>query len=298
MCGDTASVRSIINGQLSTMVLNGQKNLSLPIFFAESGRFAANPNNQCPTRGGTPGKGGTMRPLSDGSIPPNCLAALRSIISAAYSAGFNSVRVRFVPLGPNDPYTWTQFNSTVAAHNWRFIETVHAGLSGLRLGRYDVGNEEIAGSNFPIVLQYATYIWGQYTDAYGVSDTVGFSIPCGDTCAANISSFSTVYDSNLPAVFDFHIYGNDCPGIVNTVNQTLPVDQIYKIILNALRSRGWTSQGWIIGETCYNDPEVAKRFLKARQQAGNLLDSIEQWPPINLTSVPLEYANYLNPPRH
>lgn len=70
------------------MVLNGQKTLNLPIFFAESGRYAANPNNQCPTIGGIPGYGRTIRPLPDGTIPPNCLTALRSIISAAYSVGF------------------------------------------------------------------------------------------------------------------------------------------------------------------------------------------------------------------
>jgi hypothetical protein len=295
-CGNNASVSTIIKGQLGAMVLNGQKNLSVPLFFAESGKFAANPNNQCPTTGGTPGYGGTIMPLPDGTIPSNCLIALRSIISAAYNAGFERVRVRFVPLGPNDPYTWTEFNNSFAAHNWRFIQTVHAALSGFRLGKYDLGNEMIAGSKYPVVLQYATYIWGQYTDAYGKSDTVGFSVPCGDACSTNISSFSTVYSGTLPAVFDFHIYGNDCPGIVNTVNQMLPVDQVYNVILRALQSHGWTSQGWIIGETCYNDPNVARRFLKAHQQAGNLLDSIEQWPPISLARVPLEYGNYLNAP--
>jgi len=155
----------------------------------------------------------------------------------------------------------------------------------------------IAGSKYPIVLQYAAYIWSQYTDAYGTSDTVGFSVPCGDACSANISSFATVYSGTLPAVFDFHIYGNDCPGIVNAVNQTLPVDQVYNVILSALQSQGWTSQGWIIGETCYNDPNVAQRLLKAHRQAGNRLDSIEQWPPVSLTRVPLEYGNYLNPAR-
>ena len=237
-------------------------------------------------------------PLPDGTIPRNCLTALRSIIVAAYRAGFKSVRVRFVALGPNDAYTWTQFNSSVAARNWRFIQTVHAGLRGLKLGKYDIGNEMIAGSKYPLVLQYATYIWGQYTDAYGASDTVGFSVPCGDACSSNISSFSTVYGSTLPAVFDFHIYGNDCPGIVNTVNQMLPVDQVYNVILSALQSHGWNSQGWIIGETCYNDINVAQRFFKAHQQAGNLLDSIEQWPPISLTRIPLDYGNYLNAAKH
>jgi len=294
ICGNNASVRSIIERQLSAMVMNGQKNLSLPIFFAESGQFAANPNNQCPTVGGTPGYGGTMLPLPDGTIPPNCLTALRSIIAAAYSAGFERVRVRFVALGPNDPYTWTQFNSSVAARNWRFIQTVRAGLSGVRLGKYDLGNEMIAVAKYPIVLQYAAYIWGQYTDAYGTSDTVGFSVSCGDACSANISSFATVYSGTLPAAFDFHIYGNACPGLMNSGNQMLPVDQVYSIIFSALQSHGWTSQSWIIGEACYNDPIVAQRFLKAHQQAGNLLDSIEQWPPINLSRVPLEYGNYLN----
>ena len=296
-CGEHARVSSIINGQLNTMVLNGQRNLSLPVFFAQSGRFVANANNQCPTSGRTAGKGGAMMPLPDGTIPPNCLAALRSIISAAYNAGFKSVRIRFMALGPNDPYTWSQFNGTVAAYNWKFIQSVHAGLSGLSLGKYDLGNEDLAGSNLPIVLQYATYLWERYTATYGTSDTVGFSVPCSDVCNANIDSFSTVYGSNLPPVFDFHIYGNDCPDIVGVGNQTLPVDRVYDIFLNSLHSLGWTSQGWIIGETCYNDPNVAQRLLKAHQQAGNLLDSIEQWPPVSLALVPLEYSNYLNPPQ-
>jgi hypothetical protein len=282
------AVSSIVDSQLATMAANGQQRISLPLIFIDGGSA----NGQCPYSG-TPGPGyGALIDSSSGAIPPNCLSALISIIQDAYSHGLG-VRLRFFPQGPNNPQKWTTgVDWTHAIQNLNFIYSVHDAMTsnGLYLDKYDLSNEMMV-ANFPYITQYTSWLWGQYTLKYGNSDTVGFSASCDNNCVANLSMMPQVYGTTFPPVFELHIYGNCLDP-----NQ-LNAHDAYLNGWNYLQQHGET-QGWIIGETCYNDLNTSEQLYAAHETAGNVVFFLQQWPDVNPNDTqtyyapPLLYSNY------
>jgi hypothetical protein len=161
------------------------------------------------------------------------------------------------------------------------------------MDKYDLNNEGVPPSNTwfgnnywngAIVEQYLQYIWGLWIEHYGSSDTYGFSVACQNDCTSRIGQFTNVYGSTLPPVFDFHIYGQCLDPTQPTAYQT------YLNAWNALKPKGWT-QGWIIGETCYNNSTAASLLSSAQAQAGNTLFFLVQWPSTGV--VPMSFNNYI-----
>jgi hypothetical protein len=278
-------VASKVSSQIADMAGEGQRIVSLPLFFKD-GQDTVNGN--CPTSG-TAGKGGVMD-SSTGEIQPACLSALISIIRTCYTYGL-AVRLRFFPAGDNNPTSWELYDPVHAAQNWSFIQSVHNAMTahGLSLDKYDLGNEEIGGGN-KSALAYAAFLWREYTALYGSSDTVGFSVVCDANCTANLAQLPNVYGplSNFPPVFDLHIYGQ-CG------NSTLPTAQSeYVSAVSYTQPRGWT-QGWIVGETCYDDGETAEALVEAHNQTPQqVLFYIQQWPYYfkRAIGIPYDYRAY------
>jgi hypothetical protein len=202
-----------------------------------------------------------------------------------------SVRLRFFPAGVNNPAAWKRFDRTLALQNWRFIKSVHDAMTyeHITVDKYDLGNEGISSGNKP-ALTYASYIWRQYTAAFGANDTVGFSLVCDKDCAANFAAFPSVYGPawNFPPVFDLHIYGQCGDGYLPTARDE------YVAAADYTATKGWT-QGWIIGETCYDDGETANLLAAAHNELpSQVLFYIQQWPYYfnKVIDVPYEYSAY------
>jgi hypothetical protein len=278
-------VASKVTSQIADMAGHGQRIASLPLFFEDHG---GSKNGSCRSLG-TPGKGGIMD-SSTGEIPSACLSALVSIIRTCYTYGL-AVRLRFFPAGENNPASWTIYDYGHAAQNWSFIQSVHNAMTahGLYLDKYDLGNEAIVRGN-KLALGYAAFLWREYAALYGTTDAVGFSLICDANCSASFAEFPKVYGpaSHFPPVFDLHIYGQ-CG------DSTLPsARNEYIDAVNYTKRRGWT-QGWIVGETCYNDGETAAALLEAHQETPEqVLFYIQQWPYYfnRAISIPYDYLAY------
>jgi hypothetical protein len=292
-------VNQIIYNELSQMTAGsgGQRSISILIFFRDAGSSPP-VNGNCPNpssgqSASPPGSAGVID-SSTGAISPNCLYALNSIIYAAYYYGFQKVRVRFMPQGPSDPFSWSTYDAMHATQNWNFIQSV---VNGIQYGvdKYDLGNEEIYNGFQPLAT-YTNWLWTQWVNTYGLSaypgyNTVGFSIPCDDFCANKLASMSTVYNVagtlRLPPVLDLHIYGSQCPG--QTTSKT--AYQQYGDAYNYLASQGWGGIGWIIGETCFNDSNTASMFQQAMSIHANQIYFIQQWF-ADLNTLPTQYNNW------
>lgn len=275
-CTPCRPVSTVIDSLLNYMASNGQQRITIPILFSDGGGSA---NGQCPSSG-TAGQGPTID-SSTGSIPSACLSALEAIINDAYSHGFG-VRLRFLPQSVNNPLNWSSYDSVHATQNFNFITSVHNAMTsgGFYLDKYDLGNE--LTNALPLVEQYAHWLWLQYVSYYGSgNDTVGFSIACGSTCTTQLSAMPSIYayPTNYPPVFELHI----CDG-ANTGAD-------YLAAWNYLSTRGFT-QGWIIGETCYNDATAAQQLYNARLSAGNAVFYLQQWPDSSF-DAPRDYTNFI-----
>lgn len=139
--------------------------------------------------------------------------------------------------------------------------------SGLNY-KIDLFNEGLLSSSYPNMGLYARRMWADYNQAFGKNDTVGFSVGCDWNspvlpCSQQLAYFSTIYAGNDPVVFSFHLYNN-----------------VYTSWTNAwttLSSQGRT-QGWIIGETFYNDSSNAQQFASAHSASNNVVFFVTQWP--------------------
>jgi hypothetical protein len=133
-------------------------------------------------------------------------------------------------------------------------------------------------------LIYDQWLWGNYNLVFGNSQTVGFSFVPGAGGYAQYN-LAAVYGSVFPPVFDLHFY-----------------DDAYDNYVSAwqlLSSRGQT-EGWVIGETYYNDPTNSSDLWNAEQAMGNTVFWLAQWPLDRAKTCsqvdvapPLAFSNYL-----
>ncbi|HRJ20797.1 MAG TPA: hypothetical protein PLF84_17245 [Bryobacteraceae bacterium] len=132
-----------------------------------------------------------------GGLSPTCFWNLRELVSEAASKGYKQILVGLHPQGRNNPYTWplnwqtSQFYMSYFSENWNFINEVRCAVReglGLQCGgtslhptiayRIDLFNEGsfYQHQQWPGVLLYTQYVWGNYFSSWGKADTVGFSI--------------------------------------------------------------------------------------------------------------------------
>jgi hypothetical protein len=262
-----------INSQLQAMYSNGQRRLRIPIFF---------------------GRGlntGTVMDSTGGNLSPRFRYNLANFLNSVRQHGFVEIEVSFHPItyapvgAHNDPTTWGAFSEDYYQENWNVIANLRPIIIGAGIPYLlDLTNEAIPNSNQSALLHYARRLWSDYTSTFGKNDTVGFSV-VGDE-PGRVQQIPAVYQGNYPYLFDMHFYDNAGSNFVS--------------VRNTLANWGLT-QGWIIGETFYDDPQEARELEQAIYSTGQTVFFVLQWP-LTRTSpcahvnvgVPLTNTAYYN----
>ena len=279
---------SVIKQQLAAMRANGQQRLRIPIFYGH------NLNT------------GTVMNSTGGNLSAQNRKNLADFLKAVKNAGFVEIIVSFFPTGDyNDPAAWLSYKEENYQENWNVVFNVRPiiAASGM-LYRIDLHNEAIPTSSQTALLQYTQHLWNDYVYSYGKNDTVGFSINT-DTTQDRLDQLSIVYGDSIygnhgaPYLFDLHIYGLEPKTQKNTF-------QIFQNAYNKIHPY-FPGQGWIIGETSYNDFEEAQDLNLAITATGQIVFYVAQWPlttstfaqqpPTNCRDVeliPTSYDNYLS----
>ena len=238
-----------ITAQLAQMYAGGQRRLRIAIFHQHA-----------------PDSGTTMD-SSTGDLSPADRDQLSGLLAAVKQAGFQEIEVAFMPIGQDDPHGWSAWDDSSYQEDWSLIQHLHPLIAAAGIPyRIDLLNEGMPMSNQPVLRQYATRLWSDYTANFGKADTVGFSMTVW--IADRATQMGAVYGSNPPDVFDLHLYGDSWNG--DEYSQFVDADQ-------KMTSLGY-HQSWIIGETYYDDATAAGGIQRAIAQTGRSVLYLTQWP--------------------
>lgn len=243
---DTAT--RTIDDTVRAMYANGQRRLRLLMFF---GHEPVDSEDLGPAR------------ISFHAREIDNLAAMLKTIKRI---GFEEVEIG-LPVGESPPWRWTEWDEDSYQRSWAVTQHVHdvVAASGLKY-LIDLGNEGMPARTQPMLLRFAKRKWDDYRRAYGVRDTVGFSI-IADIQQDRFAQIPEIYGDHLPAAFDLHIY--DAP-------RTTAKEQF----LNAhdrLKQLGIAGIPWIIGETLYDDESTARQLREAIMETQQPVLFVLQW---------------------
>jgi hypothetical protein len=257
-----------IDAALNQLYQNGQRKLRLPIFHNTLGFDCTGPL----------GTRSTQLLSAGGGLTWQCSQNLQGLLAKIASLGFEEVEVGFFPSGPNHPGSWpaawylNPYYLNLSQENWNLIAGLVPLLNASGLDyKIDLMNEGIpnyAANNRAWKqaqqgwLTYVQWLWNNYRSVFGISRTVGYSVAAGGGGYAEYN-LADVYGWTFPPVFDIHIYDD-------------PVGT-YLSVWDTLQARGQT-QGWIIGETYYNNSSSASGLMDAKIAAGNTTFWLAQWP--------------------
>ena len=164
---DPATVKQ----QLLTMFANGQRRLSLVLWFADLSPFATIAMNE------TYGHSVNSRL---GRLLPTQEANLRNVLRLIREAGYLEVVFRFATQDGSAPWEWTQWNESAYLKNLSFITTTRdiveqeLGASPVAV-TYDLDGElggRVDGQSRP----YLVRLWRDYVSRFGTMRTVAFSV--------------------------------------------------------------------------------------------------------------------------
>lgn len=209
---------------------------------------------------------GTLIDSTGGNLPAQQRQNLHDLLALVKELGYAEVEVTFHVLGPNDPNQWESFDEELYQENWQLIQKLRPIVAGAGLHyRLGLGNELTPAPNQPMTLEYTKRLWADYTAAYGRDDTVGFSVI--GSVAERIAAIPQMYGDQPPHVFDFHFYGDD------------KADEYQQFVAAHEQMKGMgLTQGWVVGETYYNDPTAAQNIRRAITDTGRRVYWLTQWP--------------------
>jgi hypothetical protein len=241
--------RDTITAQLARMYTDGQRRLRVAIFHQHG-----------------PDSGTTMD-SSTGDLSPPDRDQLSGLLAEVKQAGFQEIEVAFMPIGQDDPHGWSAWDENSYQEDWNLIYHLRPLIAAAGIPyRIDLLNEGMPMSNQPVLRQYATRLWDDYTWNFGKADTVGFSLTVW--IADRATQMSAVYGSNPPDVFDLHLYGDGWNG--DEYSQFVDADK-------KMTSLGY-HQGWVIGETYFDDTTAADGIRRAIGDTGRTVLYLTQWP--------------------
>lgn len=241
--------RDTITAQLHQMYDAGQRRLRIGIFHQHA------PDS------------GTVMDSSSGDLSPVDRQQLTDLLAAVRAAGFQEIDVVFMPLGADDPHSWSSMNESAYQEDWGVISRLHPLIAAAGIPyRIDLLNEGMPMSDQPALRAYTQRLWADYTAAFGSADTVGFSMTVW--IADRVTQMSAVYGSNPPSVFELHLYGDSWNG--DEYQQFVEADQ-------KMTALGY-HQPWIIGETYFDDGTAADGIRRAIADTGRTVQYLTQWP--------------------
>ncbi|MDT0300748.1 hypothetical protein [Streptomonospora wellingtoniae] len=240
--------RDLITDQLTEMHANGQRRLILGIFHRNGPET------------------GTVMDSSGGDIKEQYKQNLADLLATADDIGFAEVEVAMHVLGGNSPNGWDSWHEDLYQENWQLIQKIRPIVrnSGIHY-RLNLGNELTPAPNQPQTLAYTQRLWDDYTAAYGKGDTVGFSII--GSRPERIAAIPDMYGGDPPHLFDFHFYGDD----------SADEYEQFTAAHRQMAEMGY-DQGWVVGETYYNDAAAADRIDRAIADTGREVYWLTQWP--------------------
>jgi hypothetical protein len=236
--------QATIDSQLQAMYANGQRRLTIPIYHARGLNS------------------GTIMDSTGGDLSPRFRNNLTNFLNNVRQTGFSEIIITFNPQSSNWPPQWTVFHEDIYQENLNLIINLRSIIANSGLPyRIDLLSEGTPDISEPIVLEYTQRLWNDYKSRFGKGDTVGFSI-IGDV-DRRVRQVQAVYQGDYPHLFKIHFYENVYSNFINA--------------RNILNGSGLT-QGWIIGEAFYNDPQAAREFKQAIQETGQTVFFLTQWP--------------------
>lgn len=243
------AARDTITAQLGQMHDAGQRRLRIGIFHQHG------PDS------------GTVMDSSTGDLSPVDRQQLTELLAAVKAAGFEEIEVAFLPIGADDPHSWSDLDESAYQEDWGVISNLHPLIAAAGIPyRIDLLNEGMPMSNQPVLRSYAQRLWADYTSAFGNADTVGFSMTVW--IADRATQLSAVYGANPPDVFDLHLYGDSWNG--DEYSQFVDADR-------KMTELGYHQQ-WIIGETYFDDGAAADGIRRAIADTGRPVRYLTQWP--------------------
>ncbi len=243
--------RSTVQAQLQTMYDNGQRRLRIPIYFCHG----------CAT--------GTVMDSTGGNLSAQHRANLADFLADVHAKGFEEVMVGFFPQAANHPASWSSWSEALFQENWNLIVNLRPIIAAAGIQyRIDLMNEGSPPSSLTQLREYCRKLWTNYEYTYGKNDTVGFSIPPGADSSDlqdRIQNIPYIYGGSFPYLYSLHFYNSPHASFL-TANSAM----------NALSPS--QTQGWIVGETYYNDRPTAEALRSAITQTGRTVYYLTQWP--------------------
>lgn len=197
------------------------------------------------------------------------LTFIKNQKNSANQPCFNEVQFRFAPMGPAHPLGWTAWDEAQYLENKEFIwftrNLVKSTLSGSHVAVvFDLAAEQ-AGQTNGMNSNYLKRLWKDYTDAFGVVDTYGFSIAWAP---GRFTKLIEVYDSvgKRPTQHAIDIYD-----IFNT-NLVSQLEKLY----NEMKASGEGNTPILIQETYFSDQQAWNEIHTIRNTGLNIR-SVMQW---------------------
>ncbi|MCB1560677.1 MAG: hypothetical protein KDI75_06240 [Xanthomonadales bacterium] len=273
-------VRPRVLDTLAAMFGAGQRRVSVIIFHAHGGR--ANPD-------------GTVNELvldsTGGMLDKQFIYNLKQLLADIDAAGFEEVLLRFAPQWINNPQGWKDdagFDEALFAENWSIVRNIRAEIAGSGISyRIDLMVEGLPRARIiagQVIAdrpdneewtEYAQRLWEKYVDAFGTSDTIGFSSVAGPDLKkvdARVEHLNTVYrvhgEIRRPDVIGVDLYPAN----------GLDEGQFFTKWSEELDREGLTQLPIIIPEVFYDDATAAASLQSAMDQTRRAVPFLLQWP--------------------
>lgn len=272
---DPATVKQ----QLLTMYANGQRRLSLVLWFADLSPFAGIAQDE---------RYGHSVNSRLGRLLPTHEANLRSVLRLIREDGYLEVVFRFATQDGSAPWEWTQWQEAAYLKNLSFITSTRAIVeeelgSGPVAVTYDLDAElggRVDGQSGP----YLVRLWRDYATRFGNERTVAFSV------VGSPGRFTQLIRDldqvgMRPSEYAVDVYGDEAARLVSVGDE--------------LRSANEGEKPLIVLEVYYNDAITAGEVERARRAVPQIR-TLFQWalergvPQTHFTvHYPERFGNYL-----
>jgi len=245
-----------VQQQLLTMFANGQRRLSLVLWFADLSPFANIAMDE---------RYAHVVNSRLGRLLPVHEANLRSVLRLIRDDGYQEVVFRFATQDGSAPWEWTQWNESAYLKNLSFIATTRE-IVEQELGSGPVGvvydlDAELGGRVDGESGPYLVRLWRDYTSRFGTERTVAFSLVASPSRLAQlIRDLDQV--GRRPPQYAVDVYGNEAAVLTSIGEQ--------------LRVAKEESKPLIVLEVYYNDAITAGEIERARRAVPQIR-TLFQW---------------------
>lgn len=257
-----------ISNQISSFCAAGQRKISLGIYFISYG------GDKEDTTYGLNSRDGTLPTWFKGAFQ-DVLNIVKNQKDDKGDGCFNEIQIRFHPMGAvyTDPKEWNVWTEQGYQDDKNFIfntrQFVKQTLGNSDISPiFDLGLEQ-GGDTSGQNEEYTKRLWKDYTDAFGASDTYGFSVAWGP---GRITKLIETYDSAgiRPNEYAVDIYeAGNLPSSMDIIQQL-------KDIHSEMADSGEQDKPILIQETYSNDQKVYQDVLSALKLGINIR-SVMQW---------------------